>query len=229
MKNYLDGIIVLIFLLISSTDSIPILNETSSSSPLLLLISFDGFRWDYPDIYNLPHFNSILKRGVRVKHIDNNFATVTFPSHFTIVTGLYDETHGVIGNEIYDPILNDAATIDNMNDTKWWYVILIYSICYIYKLSSRSQNPYSQPIWVSNQLDNSSSPRRSGVIAWPGSDIPINGYIPFKHEDYKDNRSLDSILQRIFEWFREPIETRINLGVAYHLEPDHTGQIYFIQ
>ncbi len=228
MKNYLDGIAVLIFLLISCTHSTPMFNETSSS-PLLLLISFDGFRWDYPDIYNLPHFNSILKRGVRVKHIDNSFATVTFPSHFTIITGLYEETHGVVANQIYDPILEDVATMATVNDTKWWYVILIYSIFYIYKLSSRSQNPYSQPIWVSNQLANSSSPRRSGVIAWPGSDIPINGYLAFKHEDYKSTRSFDSVLQRIFEWFREPIETRINFGAVYYFEPDRTGQIYFIQ
>lgn len=130
MKNYLHRKIVLVFLMALYVNSTPILNKTSTS-PLLLLISFDGFRWDYPDIYNLPHFNSLLKRGVRVKHIDNSFPTVTFPSHFTIATGLYDETHGIVANEIYDPILNEVATTDTMNDTKWWYVIFICLIYYI--------------------------------------------------------------------------------------------------
>jgi len=109
--------------LISYIHSAPILSKTSSP-PLLLVISFDGFRWDYPDIYKLPHFNSILKRGVRVKHVDNSFATVTFPSHFTMVTGLYEETHGIVANTIYDPLLKAVATISTMNDTKWWYVFL---------------------------------------------------------------------------------------------------------
>lgn len=95
-------------------------NTSSSSPPLLLLISFDGFRWDYPDIYQLPNFNSLIKRGVKVKHIDNSFATVTFPSHYTMITGLYEETHGIVANTIYDPILNAVGTPKTMNDTKWW-------------------------------------------------------------------------------------------------------------
>jgi ectonucleotide pyrophosphatase/phosphodiesterase family protein 4 len=110
-------------LLISVVQSLPILNDTSSV-PLLLLISFDGFRWDYPDIYKLPSFNSLLNRGVRVKHIDNSFATVTFPSHFTMITGLYEESHGIVANTIYDPVLNAVASVGTMNDTKWWYVVI---------------------------------------------------------------------------------------------------------
>ena len=111
---------ILLTSIISAIHSSPVLNKTVSP-PLLLLISFDGFRWDYPDIYKLPNFNSLLKRGVRVKHIDNSFATVTFPSHFTIATGLYEETHGVVANTMYDPTFNAVATPSTMNDTKWWY------------------------------------------------------------------------------------------------------------
>ncbi|CAF4601607.1 unnamed protein product [Rotaria sp. Silwood1] len=201
-------IFIFLFLLISVTDTSPILSRTSSP-PLLLLISFDGFRWDYPDIYNLPNFNSLRKRGVRVKHIDNSFATVTFPSHFTIVTGLYEETHGIVANTIYDPILKAVATVETMNDTKWW-----------------SQNPYTQPIWISNQLANDSTQRRSGVIAWPGSDTLINGYLPIKYETFQFDRSFDSVLKQILSWFREPIDTRINFGAVYHSQPDVTGHAY---
>jgi len=88
----------------------------------------------------------------------------------------------------------------------------------------RSQNPYSQPIWVSNQLKNDSSQRRSGVIAWPGCNTPINGHVPYKYEDYVPNRPFDLVLKRILEWFREPIETRINFGAVYHFQPDAAGR-----
>ena len=122
MKNYLHWKIAALCLLVGCVDSHS-MHDEPSASPLLLLISFDGFRWDYPDIYHLPHLNSILKRGVRVKHIDNSFATVTFPSHFTIATGLYEETHGIVANHIYDPTFREVATFDTLNDTKWWYVV----------------------------------------------------------------------------------------------------------
>ncbi|UJR31347.1 hypothetical protein I4U23_018843 [Adineta vaga] len=195
-------------LLISLIYSTPVINETSSI-PLLLLISFDGFRWDYPDIYQLPHFDSLLKRGVRVKHIDNSFATVTFPSHYTMVTGLYEETHGIVANSMYDPILNAVTNISTMNDTKWW-----------------SQNPYSQPIWISNQLVNSTLQRRSGIIAWPGSNVPINGYRPHKYQLFNATRPLDNAFKQVLDWFREPMSTRINFGAVYHSEPDVTGHFY---
>lgn len=126
MKNEFRTIVFFTSLFfISSSHSLP--KQSNNSLPLLLLISLDGFRWDYPDIYYLPNFNSILKRGVRVKHIDNSFATVTFPSHFTIITGLYEETHGIVANHIYDPELNAVAAPETMNDPKWWYVIAMNS------------------------------------------------------------------------------------------------------
>ncbi|CAF1016146.1 unnamed protein product [Adineta ricciae] len=195
-------------LFISHTRSAPVINETSSV-PLLLLISFDGFRWDYPDIYKLPHFDSLQKRGVRVKHIDNSFATVTFPSHYTMVTGLFEETHGIVANSMYDPVLKAVADISTMNDTKWW-----------------SQNAYSQPIWVSNQLASDVLQRRSGVIDWPGSSVPINGYRPYEYLDFDITRSLDSAFRQILKWFREPAASRINFGAVYHAEPDVTGHLH---
>ena len=128
---------MLLFIFLCSFTSLicalPIITNTSSSVPLLLLISFDGFRWDYPTIYKLPHFNSLIKRGVLVKHIDNSFATVTFPSHFTIATGLYEETHGIVANTIYDPKFDEVAISSNMSYPKWWcvfyFVKAIDSIC----------------------------------------------------------------------------------------------------
>ncbi len=87
----------------------------------------------------------------------------------------------------------------------------------------RSQNPYSQPIWVSNQLSNDSNQRRSGVIAWPGVDTPINGHLPSRYQPFNLTRKFDSILRQIIEWFNEPVGSRINFGAIYYPYPDITG------
>ena len=118
--------IVLISLFVTPIQSIPMTKSNASSLPLLLLISLDGFRWDYPDIYSLPHFDAIAQRGVRLHHIENSFATVTFPSHFTMITGLFEETHGIVANTIYDPEMNKVTTLDTMNDPRWWCVDLSF-------------------------------------------------------------------------------------------------------
>ena len=89
----------------------------------------------------------------------------------------------------------------------------------------RSQNVNTQPIWISNQLANDSDQRRSGVIAWPGSNVPINGYLPSKYDQYVPKRPFDLVLKTILHWFREPITTRINFGAVYHFEPDATGKL----
>lgn len=78
---------------------------------------------------------------------------------------------------------------------------------------------------MTNQLANDSSERRSGVIAWPGSNVPFNERLPSKIEKYDPNRSLNSTLNIILSWFREPIDTRINFGVVYHFQPDVNGNI----
>ena len=200
----------------------------AASAPRLLLISFDGFRWDYPDLYHLPNFNAILKRGVRVKYIENSFATVTFPSHFTMVTGLFEEAHGIVANTMYDPKMNAVATLSTMNDTRWWSVCPFASIgCVSIPRTtlSRSQNPYSQPIWISNQLANDSTERRSGVIAWPGSNTPINGHLPSQSDDFDADRPFDSVLKRAFDWLLQPDGQEKNFVAAYHHEPDMTGRL----
>ena len=104
---------------ISFTYSAPVINE-NSSVPLLLLISLDGFRWDYPEIYELPHFKSLFGRGVRAKHINNGFATLSIPSHFTMATGLYEETHGIIDGRMYDPVLKAVFNESTRDEIKWW-------------------------------------------------------------------------------------------------------------
>ncbi|UJR15463.1 hypothetical protein I4U23_002406 [Adineta vaga] len=196
-------------ILISFISCSTLFNKTTLTPPLLLILSFDGFRWDYPDIYQLTTFNSIIQRGVHVNYIENSFVTATFPSHFTMATGFYEETHGIVGNIMYDPQLNATAAYSTLNDTKWW-----------------SQNSQTQPIWISNQLANDSLQRKSGVISWPGSSVPINGHLPSRYLLFNETRTCRSSIQQMLDWFREPVETRINFGAIYCSEPDRTGHAH---
>ena len=70
--------------------------------PTVILISLDGFRYDYLDKYRPPTLNKLAKEGVRAKWMIPSFPTKTFPNHYTMVTGLYPEHHGIVENNVYD-------------------------------------------------------------------------------------------------------------------------------
>src|SRR5262245_40288207 len=70
--------------------------------PTVLLISMDGFRYDYLQRYSPANLNSLAATGVRARWLIPSFPSKTFPNHYTIVTGLYPEHHGIVENNIYD-------------------------------------------------------------------------------------------------------------------------------
>lgn len=87
------------------------------------MISLDGFRYDYLEKIkhkegeaSIKNFTRLINEGVYVKDgIKNAFITKTFPNHWTLVTGMYEESHGLIGNVMYDPIRNAVSTLEKLN------------------------------------------------------------------------------------------------------------------
>ncbi len=89
--------------ILSSTHDVTTSNSKASlKKPYLILISLDGFRWDYVEKYNPPNLSSFIKNGVKAESLIPSFPTKTFPNHYTIATGLYPDKHGIIGNIFYD-------------------------------------------------------------------------------------------------------------------------------
>ncbi len=76
--------------------------------PILVLISFDGWRWDYIDRHPAPNMKALAARGVRAKAMIPSFPVLTFPNHYTLVTGLYPAHHGIVGNWFYDPLSGET-------------------------------------------------------------------------------------------------------------------------
>ncbi|XP_076016347.1 ectonucleotide pyrophosphatase/phosphodiesterase family member 5 [Genypterus blacodes] len=171
--------------------------------PKLLLVSFDGFRWDYVDRAPTPNFHAIMDEGVMVEKVENVYITKTFPNHYSLVTGLYAETHGIVANEMFDPVLNRSFSIetDSIYDPRWWEEAV--------------------PLWVTNQKAGG----RSGAAMWPGSDVKIHGTYPTQYLPYNASVSFETRVERIIEWFSAPKEEAVDFGVLYWEDPDETGHI----
>lgn len=175
-------------------------HEHQDHLPKLLLVSFDGFRWDYIDRVPTPNFRRIMDSGVKVEFVENVYVTKTYPNHYSMVTGLHAETHGIVANEMYDPTLNLSSTETNgLYDSRWWEEAV--------------------PLWVTVQKDGG----RSGAAMWPGSDVKIHGTFPTRYLQYNASVSFEYRVERIIEWFSAPEEEAVDFGVLYWEEPDESG------
>ncbi|XP_064609389.1 ectonucleotide pyrophosphatase/phosphodiesterase family member 5-like [Liolophura sinensis] len=180
--------------------------QAVSNHPLLLVILFDGFRWDYVDKFDTPNFHTLMQDGVRAVHVQNVMPTVTMANHYTILTGMYAESHGIVANNFYDPKLGEFHMADNADQTdpKWF-------------------NTGVEPIWVTNQLK--SNERFSGSMLWPDSLAAVKGIAPTYQrgpplfDTTVDNRTR---IDTVISWFLKD-DRPINLGLLYFEEPDEIG------
>jgi len=102
-----------------------------SNHPIILVISYDGFRYNYLDKNVTPHMNNVRISGSHAEYMRNVFITKTFPNHQSIATGVYPEVHGILGNQVYDPNYNKTLNYSY----EFWHF-----------------NDAVVPIWVSTQL-----------------------------------------------------------------------------
>ncbi|KAM4835426.1 ectonucleotide pyrophosphatase/phosphodiesterase family member 5 isoform 1-T2 [Thomomys bottae] len=165
----------------------------------VLLVSFDGFRWDYLYKVPTPHFHYVMKSGVHVKQVNNIFITKTYPNHYTLVTGLFAENHGIVANDMFDPILNKSFSLDHMNiyDSDFW--------------------EEATPIWITNQR----AGHTTGSAMWPGADVKIHKSFATHYMPYNESVSFEERVARIIEWFTA--QKPINLGLLYWEDPDDMG------
>lgn len=170
-------------------------------TPYVLLISFDGFRADYLDLYHTPNFDRFLKTGVRSKGLIPVFVSKTFPNHYSIATGMYAENHGLIGNHFYDEKLNDSYTLSDrskVEDPKFYG---------------------GEPIWVTAEKQGV----KSASYFWVGSEAQIGGHYPSIWKKYEHNFPFESRIDSVVNWFSRPEKLRPQLCMLYFHEPDGTG------
>ncbi|XP_074601239.1 bis(5'-adenosyl)-triphosphatase ENPP4-like [Brevipalpus obovatus] len=174
--------------------------------PKLILISFDGFRSDYLNPKVTPFMYSLAQKGVIATHMKSLFVTKTFPNHFSIVTGLYEEAHGIVHNYMYDPKFNETFGPRN-TQAKWW------------------DNGKSIPIWVANEIYNDDLPRFSGVSMWPGSAAPIAHRLSKYVQQYNSSLTWESRMDTLINWLTREKDPA-NLAIIYFNQPDYTAHFY---
>ena len=98
-------------------------NGTHTFAPTTILISLDGFRADFLYRNLTPTLAEFMRQGVSPRYMMPSFPSLTFPNHFTLVTGLHPESHGIVGNTFYDPALAeefDYGVPSRSMQPKWW-------------------------------------------------------------------------------------------------------------
>lgn len=180
-------------------------NNTSQAGrpPPLLLVSFDGFRADYLRRFPMPNLTLLYSQGVLVDQLTNVFVTKTFPNHYSLVTGLYAESHGIVASNMYDPISQKHFHTSNDSDSEWWN--------------------QAQPLWIS-ALD---SGYKTAAMMWPGSDVKIRNRTATHFFPYSSNMSFRQRLGNVTNWILgSEKEEGVMFAALYWEEPDRTGHIF---
>ncbi|NXY40951.1 ENPP3 phosphodiesterase, partial [Ceuthmochares aereus] len=170
--------------------------------PPLILFSMDGFRAEYLQtwISLLPNIEKLKTCGTHSKYMRAVYPTKTFPNHYTIVTGLYPESHGIIDNSMYDVDLNKHFSLSGTEkfEPSWWN---------------------GQPIWLTAMYQN----LKAGTYFWPGSDVPINGTYPTLYNIYNGSVTYEERISGILKWLDYPKSERPDFYTLYIEEPDSSG------
>jgi predicted AlkP superfamily pyrophosphatase or phosphodiesterase len=174
-----------------------------AAAPIVVLISFDGFRWDYIDRGETPHLTVLAARGVRAKGLIPSFPSVTFPNHYTIATGLYPEHHGIVANNMADPGWPERFSMAALTsrDGRWWG---------------------GEPIWVTARRQN----LRASAVFWPGSEVPIGGILPNDWTRFDDEMPNVDRVNHALDLLARPESERPSLVTVYFSEADHVGHDY---
>ncbi len=169
-----------------------------ADTPPLILISLDGFRWDYLELADTPNLDRLITTGVRAEGMIPVFPSKTFPSHYSIATGLHPGHHGIISNNMRDPRWPEPFGLserDQVNNPRWWG---------------------GEPIWVTANKQG----LRTSAYFWPGSEAPVQGVQPDVWFPYDGAVTWEHRVDTVLGWLDQPVEERPNFVALYFEEPN---------
>jgi predicted AlkP superfamily pyrophosphatase or phosphodiesterase len=168
--------------------------SAAQPQPILILISIDGWRWDYLDRVDAPALRSLAARGARSEGLIPSFPTLTFPNHWTIVTGLLPDHHGIVSNTMVDRSIGPARfsmSAPTARDARWWG---------------------GEPIWATVMRQG----RKAAAMFWPGAEAVHPTY--WKPYDTKVPNA-DRVRQ-VLDWLTLPEADRPVFSTLYFSDVD---------
>jgi predicted AlkP superfamily pyrophosphatase or phosphodiesterase len=171
--------------------------------PYVILISADGFRYDYAEKYKAEHLLALANEGIKAESMIPCFPSVTFPNHYSIVTGLYPSHEGLVDNSFYDRNLKKF---------------------YSYKGKTASDSSFygGTPLWVLAEQQQ----MLSASFYWVGSEAQIRGLYPSYYYKFSNDIPIDRRIQAVVNWLKLPPETRPHLITFYFPQVDHQGHLH---
>src|SRR6185312_361703 len=185
----------------SATVARPAAPAVASANPLIL-VSIDGYRADYLQRGLSPNLEALASRGVRAQWMIPSFPTLTFPNHYTLVTGLYPDHHGIVANEMEDPSIqpDHHFTLKNreaVGDGRWW--------------------DEATPLWVSVQRQGG----HAATMFWPGSEAQVHGVRPDHWHPFDAKITPEARVDQVLQWLDLPRTQRPRFITLYFDQVDH--------
>jgi len=179
-------------------------SKSALEKPYVILISLDGFRWDYIERFNPPNLSQFINNGVKAEALIPSFPSKTYPNHYTIATGMYPDHHGIVGNSFYNYKKNLTYEIRNreMVEDGTYYG--------------------GSPIWV--QADKANLVSASYFFV--GTEASIQGIRPTYYYNYNGSVKNSARVQQTLNWLSLPAKKRPHLITLYFSDMDDVGHKY---
>ena len=178
-------------------------SHPAEPAPILVLVSIDGWHPSYTDRANALNLRALAARGVRAEALIGAFPTKTFSNHYTMVTGLYPATHGILSNNIWDDEIGTRFTMsaDTAKDPRWWG---------------------GEPLWVTAIRQG----RKASSMFWPGSEVEIRGVRPTAYRPYDEKVTEAERVTQVLAWLALPEPERPSFVTLYFEAVDTAGHDY---
>lgn len=193
----------LLALLLSACATTPVPTADAPRDPgdhQVLLVSIDGLRADIVGTGAMPTLDALAKAGVHADWMNPSYPTLTFPNHYTMVTGLRPDHHGIVNNTMRDPVLGrfSLGNREAVEEPRWWG---------------------GTPVWLTLQEHGA----RAATMFWPGSEAPIGGRHPDDWRRFDGRVTPEARVDQVLEWLERPAATRPRFVTLYFDQVDHEG------
>ncbi len=175
--------------------------KKARSAPYVILMSLDGYRWDYTRRFNPPNLSKLIENGVQAESLIPCFPSKTFPNHYSIATGMYPDHHGLLDNSFYNLEKNKVYKISDRNvveDGSWYG---------------------GSPIWV--------QAARAGMVTasffFVGSEADVQGIRPTYYQKYDGSVKNEDRVHQALKWLNMPENERPHLITMYFSDMDDRG------